>query len=139
MVQRQQPQAAQDGEETHLHRAGDGLLALVVLATAATLEPGVVSLSGTCNLSDVGVDQRRDRLNTIVENADRRHRLAELLRELPDRIKMLKKVVAHPGFVATRQESWVVVGLLLHQYWYSNGTKLPPRTTTLNSSRGIHG
>lgn len=65
------------------------------------LELRVVPLPRPCHLPDVGVDQRRDRLDAFVEHADRGHGLAELLGELPDSIEVFPEVMAHVGLMSS--------------------------------------
>lgn len=62
---------------------------------ARAIELGVVPLSGSCDLSYRRVDEAGDFLNAVVKDADRRHRLAELLGEFPDSVEVLPKVVTH--------------------------------------------
>lgn len=76
----------------HLCSAGAGLGRVLI---ARAIELGIVPLSRSCHLSYVRVDEGGDGLNTVVEEADRGHRLAKLLGELPDSVEVLPEVVAH--------------------------------------------
>lgn len=67
----------------------------MIVVRAIITELGVVPLSRSCHLSDVRVDEGGDGLNTVVEDADRGHGLAEFLGEFPHSVEMLPKVVAH--------------------------------------------
>lgn len=70
-------------------------------------ELGVVPLPRPGHLADVCVDQRGDRLDAVVEHADRGHGLAELLWELPNGIEVFPEVVAHVFLKSSRgRKGW---------------------------------